>query len=151
MNRAFTLACSILSSALLLLSASYTLQAQVIDTVESGGYYTGLAKDAANNIYVTRYNSITSSFDVVKYINGTGTPIDIYTGLLYNSGEYPWGLAVASNGDVYIVASHVENSVIKLTYNSALNSYSATTFLSGGYYSGVAIDAANNLYTISRC
>ncbi len=149
MNRTFTLICHAMACALLLLCAPKPLQAQVFNTIELGGYYTGLAKDASNNIYVTRYNFSNNYYEVAKYTNGTGTPTVIYSGLAFNSIQYPWGLAVAGNGDVYI-STYVENKVIKLIYNGG-NSYTASDFLVGtataGYYGAVAFDAGNNLYT----
>ncbi len=126
---------------------TFTARSQTITPVETGGYYTALATDKANNIYVTRYNG--TNYEVAKYINGTGTPQVIYSGLAFNSVDFSWGLAVASNGDVYIAASNVENRVIRLPYNSTTGNYgAAVTFLSGNYYSALAIDADDNLYTL---
>ena len=131
--------------ALLLLAA--TAPAQTIQTLENGNYVTALAGDAHNNLYVTRYNAVSDDYEVVKYSNSTGTPDNIYDGLAYNAVDYPWGLAVASDGDVYIGASNADNKVIKLAYDSALNTYTASTFLSGNYYAALALDTSDNLYT----
>jgi hypothetical protein len=136
---------------MLLLTFPICLLSQTFTTVESGRYYTAMAKDAANNIYVTRYDAGTDRYQVVKYINGAGSPQVIYNGLQYGDPDYAWGLAVTSNGDVYIAASNVENRVIRLPYNSSSGTYgTATTFLSGKYYSQIATDASNNIYTLEH-
>src|SRR4051812_2327172 len=89
----------------LLLAAVLPAQAQFTNSVlETGGLYTALAKDANNNLYVTRAQGGTSGqfYEVVEYIGGGGSPVTIYQGLTHEAGDYPWGLAVASNGDVYV-------------------------------------------------
>ncbi|WP_018627737.1 hypothetical protein [Niabella aurantiaca] len=122
--------------------------AQTVTTIESGGYYTALTKDASGNIYTTRYNAGSDRYDLIKYTNGAGSPQVILGGLPYVSNGYPWGVAVASNGDIY-VASYAANNIIKLPYNSSAGSYgTATTLVSGNYYSALVIDAADNLYTL---
>lgn len=122
--------------------------AQTVTTIETGGYYTALTKDASGNIYTTRYNAGSSHYDLIKYTDGTGSPQVILGGLPYVSNGYPWGVAVASNGDVY-VASYAANNIIKLPYNSSAGSYGmATTLVSGNYYAALVIDAADNLYTL---
>lgn|GEM_PF-4040697 len=70
----------------------------------------------------------------MKYTNGDGTPVNIYSGLAISSVDYPWGLAVASNGDVCIAASNVDNKVTKLSYDNALDTYTPSDLLSGNYY-----------------
>ncbi len=134
---------------MLLLTIPVCLLAQTFTNIESGRFYTAMAKDAANNIYVTRYDQGSDRYQVVKYINGTGVPQVIYGGLQYQHPDYPWGLAVTGNGDVYIAASNLENRVIRLPYNSGSGTYgTAATFLSGKYYSQIATDASNNIYTL---
>ncbi len=70
-----------------------------------------------------------SNAQILKYINGTGTPTVIHNGALITdvvAGDidaYAFGLAVTSNGDVYAtIASDftvsIYGSIIKLTYNS---------------------------------
>ncbi|MCF3107535.1 hypothetical protein LL912_01965 [Niabella sp. CC-SYL272] len=125
------------------------LTAQVVTTIEQGAFYTALAMDRSGNVYVTRHNLAVDRYEVVKYIKGTGIPQVLYSGLQYNSVDYPWGLAIAGNGDVYIAASNIENKIIKLPYNSSNNTYGmATTFVSGHYYSALAMDQNDNLYTL---
>jgi gliding motility-associated-like protein len=118
--------------------------------LETGGLYTALAKDNSGNLYVTRVQAGTSgaSYEVVKYTNGTGTPVSIYSPLTHELGDYPWGLAVAGNGDVYIATDFTSGggAIIKLPASG--NSYSAAVMLqTGKYFSALAIDAGNNFYT----
>ncbi|HET8573529.1 MAG TPA: hypothetical protein VFL76_06625 [Edaphocola sp.] len=145
MNRTTTLFLVLLLPAMLL----YRVEAgaQSVTTLETGNYVCALAKDLQDNIYVTRYNASSDDYEVVKYTDGTGTPMVIYSGLNYDGADYPWGLVVAANGDVYIGASNVDNKVIKLAYDSTLNTYTSATYLSGKYYAALAMDTSGNLYT----
>jgi len=125
------------------------LSAQTINTIESGRYYTALAYDVSGNLYTTRYDGGSGKYQVVKYLNGSGTPQVLLGGLQFNSVDYSWGLAVAGNGDVYVAASNVDNKIIRLPYNSSTGSYgTAETFGTGRYFSALAVDAANNIYTL---
>ena len=127
-------------------------QGYFINTVvETGGLYSALAKDAGNNIYVIRVTAGSSgtSGEVVKY-TGT-TPTVIYTGLHEGDdtgpgGDLPWGLAVASNGDVYVSTDFASASgkIIKLKLSGG--TYTPSTFQSGAYYTALAVDASDNLY-----
>ncbi|HEX7755121.1 MAG TPA: hypothetical protein VF421_07260 [Niabella sp.] len=133
----------------LLLITPFFLKAQTVTNVEAGGYYTALAYDGSGNLYTTRYDAGSDRYQVVKYVNATGTPQVLLGGLQYDAFDYAWGLAVTSNGDVYVAASNVDNKIIKLPYNSGSNTYgTAETFVSGNYYSALAVDAADNLYTL---
>ncbi|MDN3583363.1 MBG domain-containing protein [Mucilaginibacter flavus] len=134
----------------LFLGAAFPAFASLTGTnLESGGLYTALAKDANNNLYVTRVQAGTggATYEVVKYINGTGAPVSIYNGLTHELGDYPWGLAVTSTGDVYVSTDFTSNAgaIIKLTFSGGV--YTSSTFQTGNYYSALAIDASNNLYT----
>jgi len=117
--------------------------------LETGGLYTALAKDNNNNLYVTRVKAGTggATYEVVKYTNSTGTPVSIYSGLTHELGDYPWGLAVTSTGDVYVSTDFTSNAgvIVKLTLSGGV--YTPSTFQSGNYYSALAVDASNNLYT----
>ncbi|SDP30076.1 gliding motility-associated C-terminal domain-containing protein [Mucilaginibacter sp. OK268] len=117
--------------------------------LETGGLYTALAKDNNNNLYVTRVKAGTggATYEVVKYTNSTGTPVSIYSGLTHELGDYPWGLAVTSTGDVYVSTDFTSNAgvIVKLTISGGV--YTPSTFQSGNYYSALAVDASNNLYT----
>src|SRR5690606_13351928 len=88
-----------------------SLSAQTVTNIESGGYYTALTYDASGNLYTTRYDAGTDRYQVVKYVNATGSPQILLGGLQYNTFNYPWGLAVASNGDLYI-ASNEDNNIL---------------------------------------
>jgi streptogramin lyase len=154
MKKLFTKVNCFIIVALLSLVTSISANAQVIfkgTNLETGGLYTALAKDASNNLYVTRVQTGTSgaTYQVVKYTGGTGTPVSIYSGLTHELDDFPWGLVVSSTGDVYLSTDFTTGggSITKLTYNSATNTYTPSTFQTGNYYSALAMDAANNLYT----
>ncbi len=87
--------------------------------LETGGLYTAMAKDAANNLYVTRVKPGTSgaTYEVEKYTNGSGTPVVIRANLTHEAEDFPWGLAVTSTGDVFISTDFTAagGEIIKLT------------------------------------
>jgi len=118
--------------------------------IESGGLYTALTRDLNNNLYVTRVTPGTAgaTYEVERYANGTGSPFVFYTGLTHETGDYPWGLAVTGNGNVYISTDFTSGggSIIKLSYNSGNNTYTSSTFQTGRYFTALAVDAAGNLY-----
>jgi len=118
--------------------------------IESGGLYTALTRDINNNLYVTRVTPGTTgaTYEVEKYINGTGTPAVIYTGLTHELGDYPWGLAVTSTGNVYISTDFTTGggAIIELTFNSGAGTYTSSTFQTGRYFTALAVDAGDNLY-----
>ncbi|UAY55558.1 T9SS type A sorting domain-containing protein [Arachidicoccus terrestris] len=120
---------------------------QQFRTVNSGYYITALTKDGAGNLYFTKFNSGSSVYDVVKYDPLSGTETAIYTGLQYSAVDYPFGLAVDSQGDVFVAGSNVDNKVIKLTYDAGANSYTASDFMAGTYINAIAIDQDDNFYT----
>lgn len=145
MNRTTTFFLVLLLPVMLFYRAN--VEAQSVTTLETGNYVCALAKDVQDNLYVTRYNASSDDYEVVKYTDGKGTPVVIYSGLNYDGADYPWGLVVSANNDVYISASNVDNKVIKLTYDSTLNTYTPITYLSGKYYAALAMDTSGNLYT----
>jgi gliding motility-associated-like protein len=141
---------TIISVLILILGITLPAFAQFSRTnLETGGLYTALAKDGNNNLYVTRVQPGTfgARYEVEKYTNGSGTPAVIYTGLTHAIGNYPWGLAVTSTGNVYISADFTSNkgAIIKLTYSGG--NYTGTTFQIGRYFTALAVDAGDNLYT----
>jgi hypothetical protein len=118
-------------------------------TLENPSQYTALTKDNSNNIYGVRLNYSTGKGEVVKYTNGTGTPTVIYNNLVYQAGTaqiYPWGIAVNSAGDVFVTSADqpIGWQIIKLTYPA----YTATAIHTGNFYSALAVDAGNNLYSM---
>lgn len=127
-------------------------QGYLVNTiVETGGLYSALTKDASGNIYAIRVTSggDGTSGEVVKYTGNTATVI--YSGLHEGDdtgpgGDLPWGLAVASNGNVYVSTDFAASSgtIIKLAYSGGV--YTPTTFQSGAYYTALAVDASDNLY-----
>ena len=138
---AFTVSVIVLFLALVPASAQYTKT-----QLHAGGLYTALTKDASGNIYVTKASG-PGVYHVVKYTNGTGSPTTIYSGLTSQVQEYPWGLAVAPNGDVYISTDFTSNSGAIIRLNAS-SSYAATTVQTGRYFTGLAFDATGNLYAL---
>jgi len=134
---------------IIFLSTICAAQAQYVGVnLEAGGLYTALAKDAANNLYVTRVTPGTSgaTYEVEKYTNGTGTPAVIYTGLTHEAEDFPWGLAVTSTGDIFISTDFSSNAgaIVKLSVSG--NSYTAASYQIGRYFTALAVDANDNLY-----
>jgi hypothetical protein len=82
------------------------------------------------------------------YAGGTGTPTIVYSGLTHEIGDYPWGLAVTTNGNVFISTDFTSAGgfIIKLTKSGS--NYTASTFQSGHNVATLAVDVNDNLYTI---
>jgi len=155
MKKFFTKSGIVLSAILFFLSLAIPALAQYNETtLEQNGLYSALAKDAANNIYVTRVKSGTNgqTYEVVKYTNPLtnpgATPVVVYTGLTHGTQEFPWGLAVASNGDVYISTDFTDTNkngeIIKVT--AASNYATSSSYLTGKYFTALTI-ANDQLYT----
>lgn len=123
MKKIFTKGLFTVSAIILFLTLTLPSLAQYTkSTLESGGQYTAIAKDASGNVYVTRLAAGGGSYQVVKYTNGTGIPVTLISGLTFEIEDYPWGLAVASNGDVYISTdfSSLGGAIIKLTASTSI-------------------------------
>ena len=160
MKKLFTKGFYILSVIILFVGVAMPARAQYSSTVvENNGLYSAMAKDNANNIYIIKHSSPTAG-EVVKYTGGT--PAVIFTGLSEGDdtgpgGDLPWGLAVASNGDVYLTTDFTAGNfggtaggnIIKLASNNGTNGtvYTPSIFQNGGaYYTALAFDAGDNLY-----
>ncbi|MGO4294464.1 Ig-like domain-containing protein, partial [Chitinophaga sp. RAB17] len=113
--------------------------------LETGKFYTAIAKDNLDNIYIAAYNSATDKYQVLKYTNGTGTPTAIYQGLSYAS-EYPWSIAVNSAGDVFVMDPDAGSNwrIIKL----AAGTYTSSVIQTGRFFTGLTVDNSNNLLTL---
>jgi len=134
---------------ILFMGASLPACAQYANTTfETGGLYTAVAKDGNNNLYVTDVQPETGGtrYQVEKFTNGTGTPSVIYKNLTHEIGDFPWGLAVTSTGNVFITTDFTSNAgaIIELTYSGG--TYTPTTFQTGRYFAALAVDANDNLY-----
>jgi gliding motility-associated-like protein len=134
---------------ILFIGASLHACAQYTNTnFATGGLYTAAAKDASNNLYITTVQPETGGmrYQVEKFTNGTGTPSVIYKNLTHEIGDYPWGLAVTSTGNVFISTDFTSNAgaIIELTYSGG--AYTPTTFQTGRYFTALAVDASDNLY-----
>ncbi|QPH37832.1 Ig-like domain-containing protein [Pedobacter endophyticus] len=155
MKKFFTKESITFSVILLFLSLAFPALAQYTQTnLETGGLYTAMAKDRDNNLYITRVKSGSGGaiYEVVKYTYpnlsaGASTQV-VYTGLTHGYQEFPWGLAIASNGDVYISTDFTDGTkngqIIKVT--KASNYTASSEFLSGRFFTALAVDASDNLY-----
>ncbi|HWV67323.1 hypothetical protein, partial [Chitinophaga sp.] len=126
------------------MAVSHKAMAQYTSSVlETGKYYTAIAKDNLDNIYVVAYNSATTKYQVLKYTNGAGTPTPIYQGLSLTVSEYPWSIAVNSAGDVFIMDPDVASNwrIVKL----AAGSYTSSIIQSGRYFTALTVDNSDNL------
>ncbi|MCF6406970.1 Ig-like domain-containing protein [Chitinophaga filiformis] len=146
MNDTFTRGISRILLILFFMVAGFEGFAQYTkSSLETGGYYSAMAKDNSGNLYVVRYNSSTTNYEVAKYTNGTGTPQVIYSNLIDASANeiYSWGLAVNDLGDVFVTNPDQGTawSIIKL----AAPTYTASVIHTGNYYSALAVDNSNNL------
>ncbi|PSL23684.1 Ig-like domain-containing protein [Chitinophaga ginsengisoli] len=149
MNDTFTRGISRILLILFFMLAGFESFAQYTkSTLETGGYYSAMAKDNSGNLYVVRYNSSSTNYEVAKYTNGTGTPQVIYSSLIDAStvNTYSWGLTVNDVGDVFVTNPDqgIGWSIIKL----AAPGYTASVIHTGNYYSALAVDNSNNLLSM---
>ncbi len=119
-------------------------------SLASGEFYVSAASDAQGNVYVSRYNATNENYEVVKFINGEGAGTVIYDDLGYQLGapsDFPWGLAVASNGDVFVAKAFPANDgeIVQLT---APTYGIVTTIQQGRFFTALAVDDDDNLYSM---
>ncbi len=153
MKKIFTRCSYVAALLVLFLGTALQLHAQAQfsrTNLETGGLYTALAKDTAGNIYVTRVQSGTggATYEVVKYGKGAGTPVSIYSPLTHETSDYPWGLVVSKNGNTIYISTDFTSgsgSILKLTKSGS--TYTSSTYQSGRYFTALAIDTNDNLYT----
>jgi hypothetical protein len=172
MKNLFTKIYYITAVIILFVGASLSVNAQYTSrTISSNGWASIAARDASGNVYVVEAVTEAGFSDngkVLKYTGGTGSPTVIYSGsgLPFNNcdgqtGNGSLGLAVTSNGDVYVTTTSdyfatncapFYGNIIKLTYNSGTNTYTESTFLAGnanfGVFTSLAVDANDNLYCL---
>ncbi|WP_270090706.1 autotransporter-associated beta strand repeat-containing protein [Sphingobacterium sp. SYP-B4668] len=121
--------------------------------IATGGLYTALTKDVDGNIYVIRAVSPNdANYQLVKYTNGQGQPTVLYSGLTHDAGNYPWGLAVAANGQIF-VSTHIGdngNKILKLTNSNGIYTVSDFQNNPSKYYTGLAIDANDRLHVLQH-
>ena len=132
-----------------LLCTVYSHAQYTATAFETNNQYTALTKDNSNNVYGVRLNHTSGKGEVVKFAAGSTTPTVIYNNLVFEAGLaqiYPWGIAVNSNGDVFVTSANqpVGWQIIKL----AAPSYTPSIIHTGNYYSALAVDASNNLYAM---
>jgi sugar lactone lactonase YvrE len=116
----------------------------------------GIAIDGSGNVFVSDTNSSTTSNDdrVVKY-DASGTFKDVIAGPGTAAGSVtnPADVAVAANGDIYVVeAGNPAGGLERVSYFTAggtyLNSWGAYGTAPGSFKnpSGIATDSSNNVY-----
>jgi hypothetical protein len=117
----------------------------LIDDINYGGTCYGIAIDSNGNQYFTRINQIIeiltngSNFvfagaEAASNADGTGTNAYFNT---------PEGIAIDSNGNIF-VADHGNDSIRKITPEGVV-----TTFAGCPAPTGIALDASQNVYTVS--
>ena len=143
MKHIFTKGIQLLLLTVICLLTAYKANSQyTATTLETGKYYVALAKDHSDNIYIVRYNG--SNYEVAKYAGGNPAAATVlYSGLISDRGDYPWGLAVNANGDVFVTNPNGADNweIIKL----AAGSYTASVIHAGNFYTALAVDKNNNL------
>ncbi|WP_119080661.1 Ig-like domain-containing protein [Chitinophaga alhagiae] len=125
-----------------------TARAQYTQTImETGGYYSAVACDNNDNVYVVRYNGTTC--EIAKYTNGTGTPTVIYDQLANGPGRLPWGIAVNDAGVVFVTNPNPSNNweIIKLTPGAG-GTYTPQMIQSGAWFSALGMRSDNTLMAI---
>lgn len=109
----------------------------------------GIGVDLAGNVFVVEQDTL-----LVRKFTNTGTPILSWGGTGTGNGQFggppngPIGLAVDSNGDVYVVDT-VNNRVQKFTNNGVYLTQFGTPGAADGQFNlptGIAVDAAGNIY-----
>nr|WP_121270717.1 MBG domain-containing protein [Pedobacter schmidteae] len=153
MNKFFTKNIKVLGLFILFSCISLVAAAQyTATTITSEGLYTALAKDGSNNfIYFSRAKTGSSGllYEIVRRHLTTNAELVLITDLTHTVTEYPFGIAVASNGTVFIstdFAAPAEGKIIKLTPNAGATIYTPSDFQTGRYFTALAIDTQDKLY-----
>jgi streptogramin lyase len=125
------------------------------DGVYAGGQLTGIALDAAGNVYVVS-SYFLCYFSINECVNRDGavwkiTPDGKATVLGIINGNGPLGIAVDAAGNVY-TANYDSNNVSKIIPNINDDVLGISTILgeTGSGPSAIAVDAAGNVYTANR-
>ncbi|RYZ93173.1 MAG: hypothetical protein EOP47_29645, partial [Sphingobacteriaceae bacterium] len=115
--------------------------------LETGKLNSAIARDVSGNIYTTRFQAA-DKYEIVKYTNGTGTATVVYQNIVGNGSDLPYGLAIASNGDIYFSSEMASAALGKITRLNASSSYAATIVQTGRYFTGLTFDNQNRLYAL---
>ena len=132
--------------AFLILSSTLSYAQYTASNLETGLQNAALTKDGNGNVYTTRAKT-GGGYEIAKYTNGSGTATVIYSNVVGDGTDLPFGLAVASNGDIYF-SSDFNGSNGKITRLNASSSYTATVVQSGRYFTGLAFDKQDRLYAL---
>ncbi len=130
-----------------LLISNLSFAQYTASNLETGKQNAAVARDASGNIYTTRVQSA-GKYEIVKYTNGAGTPTVIHQNIPGDVNDLPYGLAIASNGDIYYsgaMSSADEGRIVRLNAGSG---YTATTVQTGRYFTGLAFDKNDRLYAL---
>lgn len=150
MNRFFTQYTKILLLTLGCLFGAAGVNAQyTVTQLETGGYYSGVACDKDDNIYVVRRNT-SNKYEVAKYTNGAGAPTVIYSDLTYNPSApttRPWGITVNNLGEVFVTNPILQWEIIKLTPGAG-GTYASQMVQSGGWVSALGQGAGPALVAL---
>ncbi|MEP6613661.1 MAG: hypothetical protein ABJA76_17290, partial [Mucilaginibacter sp.] len=118
-------------------------------------FFTSLAFDASNNLYVVQTdNSSLSHYTVRRYPAGSTSGTELFNDLNDDVNDnYPHGLAVAANGDIYVCDAGQRSSLagghkggVRHYVNSGGTYSSYTNVSTNTYPMGLALDASGNLY-----
>jgi large repetitive protein len=136
-----------------LLLTGYSGFAQYTATsLETGRYYSAVARDKTNNIYVARLNTTTDKYEIAKYINGNPASVQVIaSGFPYSGGAddgFPLGIAVNSHGDVFVTGSITDGSNGTIYRLKASSNYAKEVIQVGNFYSAITVDAADNVLTM---
>ena len=167
MKKVFTKICRCFAVIILVSATAFSARAQfTASTVSANAWLSAATTDANGNVYVVEAVTHTGANDygkVVVYPKGSVNPATIYSGSALpfddQNGDtdlFPFGIAVTSNGDVYVTTGFDYNAnyggIIKLAYNPANGSYTESSFFAGtaGFASitALAVDAGDNLYCL---
>jgi hypothetical protein len=133
------------------------------------GYYTALAIDGSNNLYVVQYNfnadgnaNGIGSYEIDKYAAGSAAnsaPAQVIYNKLDEAelasgalNAVSTGLAVAPNGDVYVTTGfnldHTFADAGHIYKFTKASSYAISTISTGFQASGLSVDGSGNLYAL---
>lgn len=121
--------------------------------IHTGFFYSALAIDNSNNLLSLEYNSVSNSYQVVRYPFGAESAAGtvVWNGLPQlalppGNTTFPWGMVCDAAGNIYVTGFHETSGgqLIKLTAPG----FAPIVLGSNKSYTALTRDAANNFYTI---